>query len=129
MKYAISTDGDFVSAHFGRCPEFVLAEIEDGKVTSRERIANPGHHPGFLPEFLGERGVGCIVAGGIGPRARSLFAEKRIDIITGIQGTVEDVVSQLCEGTLTGGPSLCEPGVGRGYGIEKTECTHEEEHS
>ena len=28
MKIAISTDGDFVSAHFGRCPSFTIVDIE-----------------------------------------------------------------------------------------------------
>jgi hypothetical protein len=28
---------------------------------------------------------------------------------------------------LKGGESLCEPGAGKGYGIEKTEYTHEGE--
>ena len=32
MKIAISTDGDFVSAHFGRCPEYTILDIENGKV-------------------------------------------------------------------------------------------------
>ena len=128
MKYAISTDGDHVSAHFGRCPEFVLVETEDGNLNSEERVVNPGHSPGFLPGFLAERGVGCIIAGGIGPRAQSLFAGKGIDIIIGVQGLVTDIIRQLREGTLKAGPSLCAPGSGRGYGVEKSECTHGEDH-
>ena len=128
MKYAISTDGDNVSAHFGRCPEFTIVEIEDGEVKSSERIANPGHHPGFLPQFLGKSGVGCIVAGGMGPRAQGLFSESGIEMIVGVQGVVNEVIDQLKEGKLTSGQSLCQPGSGRGYGIEKTECTHDEDH-
>jgi len=31
MKIAISTDAGFVSAHFGRCPSFTIAEIEEEK--------------------------------------------------------------------------------------------------
>jgi predicted Fe-Mo cluster-binding NifX family protein len=126
MKYAISTDGGMVSAHFGRCPEFTIVEIEDGKVTTRETVANPGHHPGFLPEFLGERGVVAIVAGGMGLRAQQLFEQKGIRMIVGIQGNLDDVIQRLLNGALEGGKSLCAPGAGKGYGIEKTECTHGE---
>ena len=53
MKIAISTDGNYVSAHFGRCPSFTIAEIQDSKIIKKELIDNPGHHPGYLPEFLG----------------------------------------------------------------------------
>ena len=31
MRVAISTDGDFVSAHFGRCPSFTIIDIENDK--------------------------------------------------------------------------------------------------
>jgi len=69
-KVAISTDGDQVAAHFGRCQVYTIVEIADGTVCSRELLANPGHEPGFLPGYLAERGVTCIVAGGMGPRPR-----------------------------------------------------------
>ena len=40
MKAAISTDGGFVSAHFGRCPSFTIVEMEDGQVKSTDEIAS-----------------------------------------------------------------------------------------
>jgi len=55
LKVAISTDGDVVSAHFGRCPSFTIVEIQDKQVVKTDTIANPGHHPGFLPQFLREK--------------------------------------------------------------------------
>ncbi|MEE8637440.1 MAG: NifB/NifX family molybdenum-iron cluster-binding protein [Candidatus Margulisiibacteriota bacterium] len=127
MKIAISTDSGQVSAHFGRCPEFAIVEIEDGVVKSKEVISNPGHHPGFLPQFLHEQGVTCIIAGGMGFRAQGLFAEKGIETIVGISGSVDETIKSILAGTLKGGESLCRPGAGKGYGIEKTECDHPEE--
>ena len=62
MKFAISTDSGQVSAHFGRCPQFTIGTIEDGVYVGQEVIENPGHHPGFLPEFLGNMGVKFIIA-------------------------------------------------------------------
>ena len=129
MKIAISTEGDSVSAHFGRCPSFTIVEIEDGdgRILDREIIDNPGHHPGYLPQFLNEKGVGYIIAGGMGMRATQLFSEAGIKAIVGISGKIDNVLEQLLEGTLAGGESLCKPGSGRGYGIEKTECEHPED--
>ena len=128
MKVAISTDNGNVSAHFGRCPEFTLCEIEDGKIINRETISNPGHQPGFLPQFFGELGVSVVIAGGAGQRAQMLFAEKNIQLLLGAVGTIEEALESLCGGTLKGGESLCKPGAGKGYGIEKDECDHGGDH-
>ncbi len=127
MRIAISTDGDVVSAHFGRCPSFTIIEIDNGKVIDKQTIANPGHHPGFLPEFLHKKGVECIIAGGMGHRAEGLFSQAGIQTIMGISGGIDEVIDKIIKGTLEGGESLCRPGSGRGYGIEKTECEHPEE--
>ncbi|MEW6685939.1 MAG: NifB/NifX family molybdenum-iron cluster-binding protein [Candidatus Edwardsbacteria bacterium] len=124
MKVAISTDGDYVSPHFGRCPTFTIVEIEEEKVVSKEVVENPGHQPAFLPHFLSEKGVSCIIAGGMGRRAEALFAEKGIETLVGIAGRVDEVIEKLIAGTLKGGESLCKPGTGRGYGIEKSRCDH-----
>ncbi len=126
MKVAISTDNGYVSAHFGRCPEFTIIEIDEGEVKNRRTIPNPGHQPGYLPDFLHQQNVEAVIAGGGGTRARMLFEEKGIQFILGVTGTVDDAVDKLCKGELEGGESLCHPGGGKGYGIEKDECDHGE---
>ncbi len=125
MKIAISTDGNIVAAHFGRCPEYTIIEIEDDKLKSKEVIANPGHRANFLPEFLHNLGVECIISGGIGRRARGLFDEFGIKTIVGITGMVDDAIDEILKGTLKGGESLCKRGSGKGYGLEKEK---EEDH-
>ena len=110
MKIAISTDGDYVSAHFGRCSQYTLVEIEGDKVLTRELINNPGHQPGFLPGFLAERGVNCVITGGMGPRAQSLFAQQGIETVVGVSGKVDEVIEKFLKGELEGGESLCQHG-------------------
>jgi predicted Fe-Mo cluster-binding NifX family protein len=127
MKIAISTDAGFVSAHFGRCPSFIIAEIGEGKILKIEEINNPGHQPAFLPNFLAEKGVKYIICGGMGNRAQMLFAEKKITPIIGVTGKIEEVIEKFAQGELKGGESLCKPGAGKGYGLEKEECDHSEE--
>jgi len=127
LKIAISTDGDFVSAHFGRCPEFTIVDIKDGKVEKTETVQNPGHQPGYIPQFLHQKGVICIICGGMGMRATGFFEELGIQTIVGISGKIDDVIKKLSKGTLEGGESLCKPGSGKGYGIEKSECDHPNE--
>ncbi|MBN2543693.1 NifB/NifX family molybdenum-iron cluster-binding protein [bacterium] len=125
MKIAISTDGSVVSAHFGRCPEYTILNIEGDKLINKEVIENPGHQTGFLPEFLKGKGVGCIIAGGMGWRAQDLFMQSGIKTLLGLSGSIEEVISQLLNGTLKGGESLCQPGAGKDYGIPKADHIHE----
>lgn len=124
MKVAISTDGEFVSTHFGRCPKYTILDIENNKVVSREIIENPGHHPGFLPQFLKEKGVNCVIAGGMGQRAKELFNEAQIDTILGVEGKIQYVIDNILKGTLKGKESLCKPESGKGYGVNKSVCDH-----
>jgi predicted Fe-Mo cluster-binding NifX family protein len=111
MKIAISTDGGSVSAHFGRCPSYTLVDIADGKVLKREVIPNPGHSPGFLPGYLAQRGVETIIAGGMGPRAQDLFAERGIRTLIGIQGPIDEVIDLFLQGRLQPGQDLCDHGT------------------
>lgn len=127
MRAAIATDGEFVSAHFGRCAAYTLADIEDGRITNRKQVTNPGHAPGAIPQFLHGLGVERIVCGGMGFRAAELFAQMGIQTTAGVSGTVEETLAAAVRGTLDGGESLCQPGAGRGFGIEKTECGHAHE--
>jgi len=124
VKIAISTDGNFVSAHFGRCPNFTILGIENGQLVKREVIENPGHHPGYLPQFLSQHGVNCIIAGGMGQRASSLFAEQAIQTVVGISGTIDETIDKIIAGTLQGSENICKPGLGKGYGVAKTEHQH-----
>ena len=125
MKIAISTDNGYVSSHFGRCPEFTFVEIEDSKMISGETVVNPGHHPGYLPQFLKDNGIDCIIAGGMGTRARELFKEVDIETILGAEGKIEDIIKKILDGTIKSKDNICKPGIGKGYGIDKTECDHE----
>lgn len=124
MKVAISTEEGYVSEHFGRCPHFTIIELEGNKITKSYVIENPGHKPGFIPQFLQNQGVNCIICGGMGTRARDLFNEMGIEVILGVTGKLEMVLNQIEKGELKGGESLCKPGKGKGYGVEKTICDH-----
>lgn len=121
MKIAVSTDQGYVSAHFGRCPSYTLIEINDGIVQKQEEIPNPGHQPGFLPRFLAEKGVRCIIAGGMGPRAQTLFAQNNIETIVGVQGRIDDVIHRYLNQQLEAGEDLCKHGQG-GAGHSDNEC-------
>ncbi len=116
MKIAIATENGQVAPHFGRCPQYTLADLENGRVTAKELVENPGHAPGRIPEFLDSLDAKVIVAGGMGRRAQTIFEEKGIDWILGVTGSVDTALDDLCQGKLEGGESLCtENGRGDGH--------------
>jgi len=119
MKVVVSTDSGNVAEHFGRCPEFTIAEIENGQVTKKEVIANPGHSTGFLPKFFAEKNASVLVCGGAGFRAQGICRELGIKMILGVTGSVDTALKKVAEGKLESGESMCAPGKGKGYGIPK----------
>ncbi len=127
MIVAISTEAGMVAAHFGRCPSFTLVDVEGGQVKKQEVVGNPGHEPGFIPRFLRERGVECIVTGGMGMHAQQLFQEAGIRVVMGAEGAISEIIEAIVKDRLQEGESTCLPGEGKGYGVEKTVCDHPHE--
>lgn len=95
MRIAISADSNdglnsTVAHHFGRCPYFVLADVEDGEVQDVNVIDNPyysAHQPGQVPGFIKEQGVDVMLSGGMGRRAIQFFEQYGIESATGATGT------------------------------------------
>ena len=125
MKIAVSTDSGKVAEHFGRCPQFTIAEIENGKILKKEVIDNPGHSTGFLPKFFQEKGVEVLIAGDAGFRALQFCQQYEIKLVLGVSGSVEKALQNFVQGKLKSKESKCQPGSGKGYGIKK-EDGHEE---
>lgn len=107
MKFAIACEGNEVAQHFGHCEQFAIYRAENGKIVSVERVANPGHRPGFLPVFLHGLGIEAIVSGGMGGGAVEIFNEKGIDVYTGASGSVDETAAKLANGTLESTGSVC----------------------
>ncbi len=108
MIVAVATENLMVAQHFGRCPHYTLFKLENGAVSEEKVVPNPGHEPGYLPGFLAQIGVKCIIAGGMGPRAQSLFEDSSIETYTGISGPVNEAINAYLAGTLESGISGCE---------------------
>ncbi|MEG1429761.1 MAG: NifB/NifX family molybdenum-iron cluster-binding protein, partial [Hydrogenoanaerobacterium sp.] len=98
MKIAVAGMGNTVAGHFGHCENFNIYETENGKIVSAKSIANPGHKPGFLPNFLGDMGVELIIAGGMGGGAVEIFNERKIEVIVGAEGDAKEAVERYLRG-------------------------------
>ncbi|ADY56782.1 Dinitrogenase iron-molybdenum cofactor biosynthesis protein [Syntrophobotulus glycolicus DSM 8271] len=107
MKIAVASEGPMVSEHFGHCDSFFIFDTEKEQILKSEAVQNPGHRPGFLPNFLNDIGVNVIIAGGMGAGAIEIFTEKNIEIITGVRGNAKIAVEQYLQGQLQSTGSVC----------------------
>ncbi|SRR5690554_196348 len=106
-KIAIASVGKEVCAHFGHCDTFEVFTIEAGKITATESVPNPGHRPGFLPNFLHELGVDVIISGGMGQGAVDIFNEHKMEVIIGAAGEANEVAQAYAAGDLKEGGAPC----------------------
>ena len=107
MKIAVPTDGQNVAQHFGHCPSFTFFDVEDAKITKEETVANPGHKPGFLPNFLADKGATVIIAGGMGGGAVDIFNERKIEVVMGASGNAREAIESYLSGNLKSTGSIC----------------------
>ncbi|MFA9373061.1 MAG: NifB/NifX family molybdenum-iron cluster-binding protein [Poseidonibacter sp.] len=107
MKIAVASEKEMVTEHFGHCVNFNIFETENDKIISSKSIENPGHKPGFLPNFLNELGVNVIIAGGMGGGAIDIFNEKNIEVIIGARGNAKQAAEQYLLGALKSTGSVC----------------------
>ncbi|MBU0756112.1 MAG: NifB/NifX family molybdenum-iron cluster-binding protein [Planctomycetes bacterium] len=111
MKISIPIVQGRLSPHFGHCETFALIDVDETtkKILGREDIEAPPHQPGLLPVWLHERGVNMIMAGGMGIRARELFAQKNIEVLVGAPSKdPEELVEDWMQGNLSLGDNICD---------------------
>lgn len=111
MKIAIPFAEGKLSMHFGHCAQFAVIDFDEASksISGRIDVDAPPHEPGLLPKWLGEKGVGMIIAGGMGQRAQSLFAQQGIKVVVGAPAeTPEALVKAWAGGNLVSGANLCD---------------------
>jgi predicted Fe-Mo cluster-binding NifX family protein len=107
MKIAVASERDMVTEHFGHCTNFNIYESDKNIITNSKSVSNPGHKPGFLPNFLNDMGVNVIISGGMGGGAVDIFNEKGIEVITGARGDAKTAAEQYLQGSLKSTGSVC----------------------
>jgi predicted Fe-Mo cluster-binding NifX family protein len=111
MRIAIPMADGRLCMHFGHCEKFAIIEADPGsrKVVKSEEVNPPEHQPGLYPNWLAEKGVQVVIAGGMGQRALGLFAEKNIKVFVGAPAESPDrLVALYLDGTLKPGDNVCD---------------------
>ena len=105
MRYAITMENNMVFQHFGKCPSFLLVDLEGKEIKSKQILSSGGSGHGALADLLASANVSVLICGGIGQGARNALAEKGISIIAGQSGNVDLILDQLKNDTLKDDPS------------------------
>ena len=122
MRIAISTEDKIgldssISHHFGRCPYYVLVDLEGVSINEVKAIDNPyfyQHKPGMVPDFIKEQGVDVMISGGMGRRAIDFFDQFGIQVATGAVGNVRITLELYLDGKLQGA-SPCRESIEHGH--------------
>lgn len=134
MKIAITSNGQNLDSEtsqvFGRCPYFIIAEADDGDVSSSSAINNQAQNQRggagmAAAQTVGDQGVEAVITGSVGPNAFRVLQQLGIDVYKAEQASVEKNIDLFNEGQLeevssaTGGSGMGRGGghgAGRGQG-------------
>jgi len=123
MKIAVTSTGptldDNVEARFGRCPYFLIIDID---TMQYEAIENPniavGGGAGIQSaQLMSEKGVTTVLTGNCGPNAFNVFGQAGVQVIVGVSGPVRSAVEQFKTGTFS---SASGPNVASHFGTSAT---------
>lgn len=83
-KIAVPVNEDnMLNAHFGHCNYFSITDVDGEKVLSEEIVQPPPHEPDVLPQWLAQKGVTDVLAGGMGKRAIQHFNNHCVNVFVG----------------------------------------------
>lgn len=120
MKICISSQGkdlnSMVDARFGRCEYFIIVDTDTFQF---ETIKNPnidssggaGIQSGQL---IAEKQVKAVITGNVGPNAFQTLQAAKIDVITGVSGSIKEAVEKFKKGELKPNQG---PSVGSKFGM------------
>lgn len=107
-RIAIPTENGILCSHFGHCEAFYIADIEDNKIVNSSFVTPPAHEPGLYPAWIKEQGVNEVICGGMGEKAKELFAQQNISLYIGVDTKKpEELVYDLLNNRLKMGQNSC----------------------
>ncbi|WP_010296377.1 NifB/NifX family molybdenum-iron cluster-binding protein [Clostridium senegalense] len=109
MKIAMPKNGEYINQHFGKSECFFIADLDGSNIKECKEISSKDlqHNHGGLSQLLVNEGVSVVITGGIGQGAYNALKEKGLDVIRGVNGNVNDVISSFISGKLKDKKVLC----------------------
>ena len=107
MKVCIPNTDLKVSRNFGKATEFAIVVVEDGHIVSSEVVPNPGREKVKVPSYVAAFGITHVVAAGIGNPAIGVLKGNGIEVISGVDDTVQSALERFIKGELTNKKMSC----------------------
>ena len=109
MRVAVTYDNGNVFEHFGRTGQFMVYDIEDGKVVNSQILDTNKEGCGALAGILNIADVDALICGGIGGGAVNAIEEAGIKLYGGASGSADAAVEALIVGKLAAnGDANCD---------------------
>lgn len=103
MRIAIPITEKKLARHVRQCRQFALIDADERnkKIIKKEIVFAPSYQPGIIPKWLHEREADVIITWGMSSKARSIYAQNNIYVVTGASsGVPENIVMDYLNGTL-----------------------------
>ena len=106
MKIAVTAKDKTLDAsvdpRFGRCAYFLLVDSEtmDVEPIKNEGVLDAGGAGIHAAQTIANTGANVVLTGNVGPNAFNTLSAAGIRVITGVEGTVKEVVEQFKQGSL-----------------------------
>jgi predicted Fe-Mo cluster-binding NifX family protein len=121
MKIAVPVENGQLAAHFGRCRQVSVFDVDDEtkQIHAQTILAMPTHEPGVFPVWLSKQQVNVVIACGMGDKALTLFEEANIRVVLGAPcSDVSKLVHAFITDQLTSTANPCDHD-------DKHHCEHE----
>ena len=100
-----------ISPVFDWSGNLLIVEIRSGREVKRQEVEATATYPAAHADRLVDLGVHVLVCGGISEQLLSLIEYRNIQVIPGVAGKIDDVLSAMISGDLPH-PRFMMPGRG-----------------
>ena len=120
MKICVTSTGDNldsdVDPRFGRCKYFLIIDTDSMNVksVSNDSMMASGGAGIQAAQIVAKTGAGTVITGNIGPNAFQTLTAAGIKVITGVNGSIKDVVDKFSREEIK---EIDAPSVGSHFGM------------
>ena len=109
MKIALPSRDGMIDEHFGHCEYFTVVTVDEGKITTSERLDPPagcGCKSSIVSD-LAQIGVTVMLAGNMGPGAVTVLGSHGIQVFRGCSGDPKQAVEKWLAGQIRDSGQSC----------------------